>query len=110
MGNEANRKSPLPLLVPVRLMPCSVFLTAICALGTAAPLESVTVPVTEAVSCAHAACAIATPCRTRFDQHWIKFHGQFFSSGAILHAFRHCLRDSNGRRSLDFHHFQPSAG
>ena len=57
MGSEANRKSPLPLLALVRLMPCSALLTVTSALGTAAPLGSVTVPVMEAVSCAQAACA-----------------------------------------------------
>jgi hypothetical protein len=55
MGKELKRKSPLPLLVPVRLMPCSEFLSATCAFATAAPVGSVTVPVMEAVSWAQAA-------------------------------------------------------
>src|SRR5579864_4367621 len=44
--------SPSLLLTVVRLMPCSPLVTVTCALTTAAPVGSVTVPVREAVSCA----------------------------------------------------------
>src|SRR5271168_4449016 len=57
MGSEAKRKSPLLLLDLLRLMPCSEFVSSTRALGMAAPLGSVTVPVIEAVSCAQAAQA-----------------------------------------------------
>src|SRR5579864_4611970 len=43
--------SPSLLLTVVRLMPCSPLVTVTCALATAAPVGSVTVPVREAVSC-----------------------------------------------------------
>src|SRR5581483_4899918 len=52
MGKAENKKSPLPLLLAVCLIPLSALLTLTCAFGIAAPDGSATVPVIEAVSCA----------------------------------------------------------
>src|ERR1700735_4047047 len=68
MGSALNRKSPLPLLVADRLIPCWEFFTVTCAPGIAAPLGSVTVPVMEAVSCANAAEATMRETANRNSQ------------------------------------------